>query len=438
MHPAGLRHPRIIALAATALAAGATLFGGALAEESVPIHQVPSETCKNCHQEIYRQWEGSMHAKSTALKDPIHGTFYKMVVGDPTQEGVLHKASGKYPVCLNCHAPNAARDKTTKLDAMAAYSEGVNCVACHTLGAYKGVKGENGKLQLGIKAYELSDTLQGPAGFPNKAQQLAAAADDLFGGAVDADTDKKPNPHLGEPVQFRGQPIPALPLESNPIQLKSSDACMGCHDQRDNPHGVPLCQTGNEYMVGGSQVNCQGCHMGVSDGMSDHAMGGGHNHAMLKRGVVFDMDTTQGDGTVTAKITIQNLQPHAMPTGAPFRNMVMKLMAYDANGEVVWQNAEGHPAKSDPQAYFYYALMDDKGMPAPPPVATKPGDDTRLKPHETRELTYEIPAEGVVLVRGELYYNLLWPGLVEKFAHLPEDVKEPVLIAASEREIGAQ
>jgi hypothetical protein len=420
------------------LAAVTILTGpGALAEEAGPIHQVPSEVCKSCHQEIFRQWQGSMHAKSTALSDPIHGTFYEMEVGDPTAEGQVHKKSGTFPVCLNCHAPNAARDKTTKLDAMAAYSEGVNCVACHTLKNYKGIKGEDGKLRMGIAAYELSDDLQGPAGFPNKAQKLSAASDP-FGGAVGDESSQRPNPHLGEPVDFQGKPIPALPLAANPTQLKSSDACMGCHDQRPNPKGVPLCQTGNEIVASGTQVNCQGCHMGVSDGLSDHAMGGGHNGAMLKRGVIFDLDTTKADGKVMAKVLMKNLQPHAMPTGAPFRNMYLKVMAYNAQGEVVWQNAEGHPAKDDPQAYFYYGMKDDKGMPAPPPTATQPGDDTRLKPHETRELVYEIPAEGVVLVRGELYYNLMWPSLVEKFSHLPEEVKAPVMIAASEREIATQ
>ena len=29
-----------------------------------------------------------MHAQSTALKDPIPGTFYRAVVGEPTAEGV--------------------------------------------------------------------------------------------------------------------------------------------------------------------------------------------------------------------------------------------------------------------------------------------------------------------------------------------------------------
>ena len=110
-------------------------------------------------------------------------------------------------------------------------------------------------------------------------------------------------------------------------------------------------------------------------------------------------------------------------------------MAYNAGGEVVWQNFEGHPAKEDPQAYFFYSLKDDKGMPAPPPTATKPGEDTRLKGREARELTYEIPADGVVLVRGELYYNLLWPELAQKFTQLPEEVRTPVLIAAAEKEI---
>ncbi len=430
---------RIPALSAilTTLALGLPALGISLpaAAGDTPIHQVSSEVCKSCHQDVYRQWKGSMHAKSTALEDPIHATFYKMVIGDPTQEGVTAKASGKYPVCLQCHAPNAARDKTTKLDAMPAYSEGVNCVACHTLKSYKGIRGENGKLRLGLKAYEVADTIQAPTGINQGLQQLTAGGD-MFGGAgSDDDASQKPNPHLGEAVEFEGQQIQALPMEGNPRQLRTSDACMGCHDQRNNSHGVPLCQTGNEYIDSKTNVNCLSCHMPVSGGISDHSMGGGHNHSMLKRSVVFDLETAQADGKLMAKAYIKNQQPHAMPTGAPFRNMYLTVTAYDSNGEVVWQNSEGHPAKGDPQAYFAYALKDDKGMPAPPPKATKPGDDTRLKPHEERVLEYEIPAEGVALVRGELYYNLLWPGLVKKFSHLPDDVKAPVLIGEAEQAI---
>jgi hypothetical protein len=153
---------------------------------------------------------------------------------------------------------------------------------------------------------------------------------------------------------------------------------------------------------------------------------------MLKRAVIFDVDTVTDGDTIKTTVYLKNQLPHSMPTGAPFRNIFVKLTAYDESGNPVWQNAEGHPAKSDPQAYLSYALTDDAGMPAPPPTATKPGDDTRLKPHEERTLEYEIPAEGVALVRGELFYNLLWPGLIEQFAHLPEDLKEPTLVAVAE------
>jgi hypothetical protein len=178
--------------------------------------------------------------------------------------------------------------------------------------------------------------------------------------------------------------------------------------------------------------------MANNNGLADHSMGGGHDHGMLKRSVIFDVDSEQQGEVLKTSVYIKNQQPHAMPTGAPFRNIYVKLTAYDESGEPIWQNSEGHPAKGDPQAYMAYALADDEGMPAPPPQATQAGEDTRLKPHEERVLEYEIPAEGVALVRGELYYNLLWPGLVQKFSHLPDDVKEPVLIAESERAISVE
>ena len=394
-----------------------------------PINHLSSEICKTCHTEIFKQWKGSMHANSTAFNDPIHATFYRSEVGDHGQEGAVHKKSNSYPVCLGCHAPNAARDKKTKLDAVAAYNEGVNCIACHTLKKYKGIQAPNGKLQLGISSYELSDAVQGPGRYSNRKLASLTASGDIFGGG---DSEAKPNPHLGEPVTMDGKEIPAIPMESNPTQLKTSDACMGCHDQRNNPHGVPLCQTGNEYSMSHSQVNCLACHMPVSGGIADHSMGGGHDLAMLQRSVVFDVSSEKKGEVLVTSVLLKNQQPHSLPTGAPFRNIHMVLTAYDSAGNVVWRNAEGHPAESDPQAYLVYALADDEGKPAGPPVATRLGKDARLKPHEERTLVYEVPAKGVVLVRGELYYSLLWPQLVNKFSHLPEDLTAAKLIATAE------
>ena len=41
----------------------------------------------------------------------------------------------------------------------------------------------------------------------------------------------------------------------------------------------------------------------------------------------------------------------------------------------------------------------------------------------------------MVLVRGELYYGLIWPGLAKQFSQLPEEIRTPMLVAAVEREI---
>ena len=247
----------------------------------------------------------------------------------------------------------------------------------------------------------------------------------MFGGAG---TDDLPEaqPAPWRAVQLEGKEIPALPMEGNPPSLKTSDACMGCHDQRDNPHGVPLCQTGNEYIDSGSNVNCLSCHMPMANGIADHSMGGGHNQAVLSRAALFDVKTEQGRRQVDGQGT------HHEPA-APLAAHRCALPQHVREADRLrrqWRGGlgerQGPPVESDPQAFFVFTLTDDKGMPAPPPTATQAGEDTRLKPHEERTLTYEIPAEGVVLVRGELYYNLLWPGLAKKFSHLPEELRTPV------------
>ena len=401
------------------------ILGNLTARADTPIHHVSSEVCKGCHMEIYKQWKGSMHAQSSALEDPIHATFYQMVMGDPTKEGVKSK-KGTYPVCLQCHAPNAAKDKTTKLDAKPAYAEGVNCVVCHTLAEYKGTAGEKGKPNLGLKAYVTSDKLQGPQGFKTKTKDAAKPSGPFDPSAL------KPNPHLGKEVDFGDQTL-SLPMEANPSLMKTNKACMGCHDKRSNMKKVPLCRTGDEYKESATEVTCTSCHMPIANGMASHEMGGGHDPAMLKRSVVFSVDSKKEGDKLATVVTMKNKQAHSMPTGAPFRNLHMKLTAYDAEGNVVWENAKGHPGRTDPKAYLMLELLDDTGKRTSPPKATQLGEDTRLKAYEERILNYSIPAKNVALVRGELFYSLLWPELSKKFSEkLPEGLTDPVSIAVSE------
>ncbi len=357
-----------------------------------------SDKCGKCHEKIYEQWEGSMHAKSTALKDPIHGTFYAAVVGDPKAEDVRTK-KGKYPVCLQCHAPAAAKAGSTKLDAKPAYTEGVNCISCHTLTKFKGTKKPGGGLQLGMQAYEYSKTtLQGP-----------------MGTVDDRDHKKK----YGQDVV------------SNAGLMRTSDVCMGCHDQRNNSNNVSLCQTGSEVDMAGGSTTCQTCHMPTTDdGITNHAMMGGHMAKMVARGLVLTLDASKEGDKIKATVKAQNLLPHAFPTGAPFRNFYIIIDAFDKDGKKVWGNTKSHPMKDDKKAMFMYTIGDENNKPTSPPKATQVLGDTRLKPNETRELIYEIADKTVVSIKATAYYDLLLNPIKKKFGDkLPADVKKPKVIA---------
>ncbi|RKZ42975.1 MAG: hypothetical protein DRQ49_00015 [Gammaproteobacteria bacterium] len=401
--------------------------------EKVSIHHVESSNCKECHKKIYGQWKGSMHANSTALKDPIHGAFYQQVIGDPLKEGL--RKNGKYPVCLQCHAPNAAKDGKTKLDSKAAYSEGINCVACHTLKKFKGIKSPSSKMQLGISAYETSTILQGANAFLHEQGE----AGDKVRAAIEESGDL--NPHLGKDNQGNSylstedSKALDLPMEKNTL-FQTSNVCMGCHERRNNFLGVPLCATGDEFIADKSNETCQSCHMPVNDGVMDHSMEGGHSVAMLRRSIRLDISSVSKGDKLAVEVTLKNNQPHNVPTAAPFRNMYIKVTALAKDGSVVWRNFEKHPMKEDPKSYFYYHLADDEGNLATPPKATQVVADSRLRAYEKRNIVYEMPLKGLYSVRAELYYNLLWPGLVKKLNHLPDKLKSAKRIAWGETVIG--
>ncbi len=373
-------------------------------------HEVSARVCGECHKEIFEEWKGSMHAQSTALSDPIHGAFYRSEIGDPTLEGQTMK-DGKFPVCLNCHAPNAAIQKTTKLDAKEAFSEGVNCIFCHTISGFKGVDNPEGGLRLGVAAYELSKThLQAPSGMTYSTA---------------------PTP---ETVTATTPPFHPFPMEGRTAAVhKTNDVCMGCHDRRNNPHGVPLCATGTEISDSKQFVSCQSCHMPTVNGHASHAQAGGHDAGMVRRALTMVLDAKPEADQLALSIRMTNKLPHKFPTGAPFRTAILKVTAYDEKGEEIWKNFKTHPSKDDPPAAFMLVLGDDENKPAMPPVATKILKDSRLEPNSERVVEYKVPAAGVKTVRAELLYNLLSPPLLEKLGPvLGDDLKQMRRAAYSE------
>ncbi|MBF0140864.1 MAG: cytochrome c family protein [Magnetococcales bacterium] len=385
-------------------------------EGKPPLHHLSASACGECHQEIYLQWLGSMHSQSSALNDPIHKVMYAIQAGDPTQEDVKLKATGGYPVCLKCHAPNAARDGKTKLDAVEAYGEGVTCVSCHTMLEFQGtVQGkEDSKPKMGSDAFTFSNMhLQGPNG--------------AFAGK--------------DPIHAPGSPtgetsVNAFPHQANGKLFKTSDICLGCHEKNVNPNGIPVCTTGPELTQSGNTVTCQSCHMPTINGFSDHSMAGGHSQAKLKRGILMTMTGEKRGNGAAISVKLKNLLAHNYPTGAPFRFVVLKVVGLDAKGEVIWKNFVTNPVEEDPKGVLMLKLTDEADKPVPPMLAKKIKGDSRLKPGEERNLDYDLPVSGIVKVRAELSYSLLLPPMIKQFdAELPAEVKQPVQVARTELDL---
>jgi hypothetical protein len=84
------------------------------------------ETCKECHQDHFREWSGSMHAYASI--DPVFRAMNSR--GQKETNGAL----GTF--CVNCHAPMAVSEHATdgtNLDAVPKELQGVTCYFCHNV-----------------------------------------------------------------------------------------------------------------------------------------------------------------------------------------------------------------------------------------------------------------------------------------------------------------
>jgi hypothetical protein len=135
-------------------------------------------------------------------------------------------------------------------------------------------------------------------------------------------------------------------------------------------------------------------------------------------------------------VTPKNTLPHNAPTGAPFRNMFVRVSGLDSEGKVLWTNYQKHPIKEDPKSMLRLILLGEDGKPAPPPKATQMGKDSRLAPNEERRIDYQLPAAGVTMVRAELYYDLLLPPMKQTvMKKVPEALKQPKVVAFAEKSL---
>lgn len=345
--------------------------------------------CKQCHPAVVAEWEQSRHAGAHPGGDPVVAAM--LAFRTPRDGADLGQ------LCAGCHQPRRA-------------DAGVTCATCHTAA------------EVAASGAGVARLVSGPPGM-------------LFGP--------------------RGEPSSAAThgIGATPAHFGASDGqtlCLACHETLVNAAGVAACSTGPEMMAsaaarpdgGGSAAGeaaserrCVACHMPTSPGGAtlgviraehrSHRFIGAHTRwSATPEGALPPLALRGRFERGEVVVTLENLAPHAFPTGFPARVAVLALVGLDAKGAEVWKNFDKDPLSEAPWAVLNKGYVDAEGKPTIAPWAAKLVRDTRLTGGERRDLRAQVPAQ-VTSVRARVVYRLVAPFLADKLKLAEHPLAQP-------------
>ncbi len=361
-------------LVAAALAC-TSMLSLAASSSSAPIGRIPadsfvrSDTCGECHRDIYAAWRQSAHARSMEAPAFLE-SFRTLEVQDPALARV----------CLECHAPLARHGGDPTLSRKVTW-EGVTCDFCHTM-------------------------------------RSVAAEDSRFRYEVTMGTVKR------GPV--RDAESTAHDVAYSELHMQSL-VCAPCHEYA-NDAGIPVLTTYTEWRqseAAASGVTCQACHMPEVEGnvvdpriqrdpralVNTHAMTGGHSLAMLHKALRVGIHPEREEETLRLTVEIENKGAgHAVPTGMPGRRVILEVVLHVFEGPAYTERKVYGKRFLDAEGHEIVAVAD----------YFRPGsrqvEDTRLRPDELRRevFLFPVPKARPATVTLKLdYEHPLGPGAAE-------------------------
>ncbi len=327
------------------------------------LSSVSAQECGACHQTIYEEWKSTIHSK--AWVDPY---FRADFVYD-----------GSAQICLNCHIPL-----------------------------------ENQQENL-VVGFNDTDYLQPIL---------------------------KPNPNFDKELQNEGVTCAVCHVEGNtiigprkiddaPHQVKKdarfsdgSGVCKRCHlvqgARWDNFMKLPPCGNFAEIAETGKKADCVKCHMphvtranveGDAKRKSGrHLFRGGHDQAMVKSGLKFNLvDLSKAGGKHKKyRLDITNVgADHRIPTGTPDRHLEVNFVLMDEKGKVI-----DHQKDLLERVILWRPFIIDLW-------------DTRIKSGETysADYSFDMPDDGGRELKVEVRYGLLHESRRKRIGY---ENKEPI------------
>lgn len=390
---------------------------------------IEPEICGECHEEIYEQWNGSMHSK--AFVDPLWRAATKLFFKEAEGEDEILEMKS----CVKCHTPLGFRSNTITSpgedyeSVTGLPAEGIFCNWCHNISLLK---------HIGDAGYEV----------------------DPGGGEDD------PSTMLGP---FKDAESPFHPSKYSELHTRS-EFCGLCHNVSHAVNNLPIEATYDEwknspYNTGDplTSVHCQDCHMRQRPGIpatgkterpdnpgTACVMGPEREHIWTHYFVGGNSIVTKLLGSeLHADMAVQRLKHaadleivragkyrknekaslkvkvinsgagHYLPTGlTEVRQMWLDVKITDAQGKVLLHSgALDKDQNIVGDAVIYHTVFGDKnGQPVLNVAkAAQILSDYRVPPkgHVTEEYSFFIPLEAVspVKVEAELKYRSIAPSL---------------------------
>jgi hypothetical protein len=304
-----------------------------------------NKSCKECHEDIYYEYQSSYHSK-TYFNDELH-------------RKVANKASSKTYDCAVCHMPGAENlkelinGKAQPDENRIKQHDAISCIYCHQIAYVK-------------KAHEHNINI--------RAKSAAGYKPNMYGSLENPDDSDK---HA---------------MLNNPIY--DQNVCMGCHSHKRNKNDVLIFQA---MKKGENSKECIKCHMPLIAGGAEkdnkrgrlkhhsHTFAGIHSLAMIKESVKLSVKTEKNK----ILITIKNKMPHPLIIqAARLKYLDIQLIR---NGKTIWKNFKTSPLE-DKQGAFHIEFLDgNNNSIIIPSFAKKRGFVNNLKAKETKTLLYNTP-----------------------------------------------
>ena len=323
-----------------------------------------NESCKECHEDIYYEYQSSYHSK-TYFNDELH-------------RKVANKVSSTSYDCGVCHMPGAtnqkelASGKHSPSDKYEEQTDAVSCFYCHQIGFVQKAHTRN-----------INYLSKKPAGFKPS----------MFGSLKNADDSDKHE------------------MLNNPIYKKN--VCLGCHSHKRNTHDVLIFDAMGDNQ---DSTECIKCHMPYSPGAVEktnkkgrtehrsHDFPGIHNMEMVKDAVEIKIETNAN----TIEITLKNKMPHPLIIQASRLKYLEITITRDS--KVIWKNFKKSPMEDKKGAFVTEFLDKNDKFVSIPAFAFKRGFVNNLKAKEVRTIKYEVPSiKSGDVIKTSMYVILAKP-----------------------------